>query len=113
MVQLSMKLRSDGYGGVIFWCPGCERPHRVGVEAPAAVLWEYNGDPDRPTFKPSVKITYNGKDAGQVREDGRCAPPSICHLFVTDGQIQFLGDCTHALAGQTVELPDLPEHLRD
>jgi hypothetical protein len=27
-------------------------------------------------------------------------------LFVTDGRIQFLGDCTHALAGQTVDLPD-------
>ena len=24
----------------------------------------------------------------------------------TDGRIQFLGDCTHHLAGQTVDLPD-------
>ena len=31
-----------------------------------------------------------------------------CHTFVTDGRIQFLGDCTHALAGQTVDLPDWP-----
>ena len=30
----------------------------------------------------------------------------ICHSFVTDGRIQFLGDCTHKLAGQTVDLPD-------
>jgi len=30
---------------------------------------------------------------------------SICHSFVTDGQIQFLGDCTHKLAGRTVPLP--------
>jgi hypothetical protein len=30
----------------------------------------------------------------------------VCHSFVTDGKIQFLGDCTHALAGQTVELPE-------
>ncbi len=28
----------------------------------------------------------------------------VCHSFVTDGQIQFLGDCTHKLAGQTVPL---------
>ena len=28
-------------------------------------------------------------------------------IFVTDGKIQFLGDCTHALAGQTVDLPDM------
>ena len=27
-------------------------------------------------------------------------------MFVTDGNIQFLADCTHALAGQTVPMPD-------
>jgi hypothetical protein len=25
------------------------------------------------------------------------------------GRIQFLGDCTHALAGQTVDLPEIQE----
>jgi hypothetical protein len=30
-----------------------------------------------------------------------------CHSFLVDGQIQFLGDCTHALAGQTVPLPEI------
>ena len=34
---------------------------------------------------------------------------SVCHSFVTDGKIQFLGDCTHELAGQTVELIARPE----
>ncbi|WP_241754456.1 hypothetical protein [Cupriavidus basilensis] len=33
----------------------------------------------------------------------------VCHSFVTDGRIQFLGDCTHALAGQTVPLAEFPE----
>jgi hypothetical protein len=33
-------------------------------------------------------------------------PPSICHSFVRDGRIEFLSDCTHRLAGQTVDLPD-------
>jgi hypothetical protein len=27
--------------------------------------------------------------------------------------VQFLGDCTHALAGQTLPLPDLPPELRN
>lgn len=61
--------------------------------------WSFNGNYERPTFQPSVLVTYDGPDAGQ---DG--APPAVCHSFVTDGQIQFLGDCTHALAGQTVPL---------
>ena len=30
-----------------------------------------------------------------------------CHSFVTDGRIQFLADCTHPLAGQTVDLPEV------
>lgn len=33
----------------------------------------------------------------------------VCHSFVTDGRIQFLADCTHDLAGLTVDLPDFPE----
>jgi hypothetical protein len=32
--------------------------------------------------------------------------PVVCHSFVTDGRIQFLEDCTHELAGQTVDLPE-------
>jgi len=31
----------------------------------------------------------------------------ICHSFITDGKIQFLSDCTHHLAGQTVDLNDI------
>lgn len=34
-------------------------------------------------------------------------PPAVCHSFVRDGQIEFLGDCTHSLAGQTVPLPSV------
>lgn len=33
-------------------------------------------------------------------------PPHVCHSFVRDGRIEFLSDCTHALAGQTVELSE-------
>jgi hypothetical protein len=27
-----------------------------------------------------------------------------CHLFMTDGQLQFLADSEHALAGKTVPM---------
>src|SRR3546814_5434913 len=63
--------------------------------------WGYNGNPESPTFTPSILVSYNGPDAGR-----NGAPPAICHSFVTDGRIQFLGDCTHALASQTVDLPE-------
>ena len=60
----------------------------------AGPRWGWNGDAEKPTFTPSVLVRYNWSDGERV-----------CHSFVTDGQIQFLGDCTHALAGQTVDIP--------
>lgn len=103
-MKLSSKLRAVEGGRIMFHCPGCESAHMVRVQDGTGAGWGYNGDPERPTFTPSVLVTYNGSDAGR---DG--APPAVCHSFVTDGRIQFLGDCSHALAGQTVELPDFDE----
>jgi hypothetical protein len=82
-------------GGYTFFCPGCGGPHTITTEGEAA--WRFNGNLDRPTFTPSVLVTR-----GEWR----------CHSFVTDGQIQFLDDCTHSLKGQTVPLPVLPEGYR-
>ncbi len=107
MAQLSSKLRNwkgDGKEGLFFWCPGCNSAHTIRLKPDG---WGWNTNLDRPTFTPSVLVTYGGKDAGQGD-----APPAICHSFVTDGMIQFLGDSTHALAGQTVELPDFPPHFK-
>jgi hypothetical protein len=107
--MLSPILRAVEGGRVMFWCPGCDGPHMISVNAPDRPSWGYNGNPERPTFTPSVLVTYNGPDAGQVDEDGDRAPPAVCHSFVTDGRIQFLGDCTHSLTGQTVALPPYPQ----
>lgn len=82
-----------------FHCPGCRRGHGVPVDGSRG--WVWNQNLEKPTLSPSILVTYNGSDAGV---DG--APPAVCHSFVTDGRIQFLSDCTHELAGQTVDLPD-------
>ena len=103
MSRLSRLLRSAENGGLLFRCPGCECAHLIPVGEGSGPRWGYNGNPDAPTFTPSVLVTYNGSDAGV---DG--APHAVCHSFVTDGRIHFLPDCTHALAGQTVDLPDYP-----
>lgn len=102
MSQLSNTLRDAADAGskyLLFRCPGCNTAHTVKIEGPGS--WGWNGDITKPTFTPSVLVTYDGADAGQ---DG--APPKTCHSFVTDGRIQYLSDCTHALAGQTVDLPE-------
>jgi hypothetical protein len=68
----------------------------------AKLRWAYNDSPDRPTFSPSILVTYRHPGPPEEGND------EICHSFVTDGKIQFLPDCTHNLAGQTVNLPDWP-----
>lgn len=88
---------------IAFRCPGCRSQHVCSVNGDNT--WQWNGNLDRPTLSPSVNVTYNGADAGQDRGDGRLAPPAVCHSFVTDGRIQFLGDCTHHLTGRTVDIP--------
>ncbi len=88
-------------GGQIFKCPGCQGFHQLNT-APTGPRWTYNGDPVRPTFTPSILATTRWSQNDETMTD------EVCHSFVTDGQIQFLGDCTHALAGQTVPLQPWP-----
>lgn len=101
MSALGAKLRRLEGGRVAFWCPGCKTGHQINVfEDPnrQGPLWGFNGDGDKPTFTPSIFV-----NPPHLR--GPSTRPS-CHSFVTDGRIQFLSDSTHALAGQTVDLPD-------
>lgn len=94
-------------GRVLFWCPGCQEGHQIG---PA---WTWNGSTTTPTFHPSVKVTGTQWAVGQAfrkNEHARVEPggETVCHSFVRDGQIEFLTDSTHALAGMTVPLPTWP-----
>lgn len=83
---------------VYFDCPGCECSHGVSVEPTErpGPVWTWNNSLERPTFHPSILVRmYRGNEV-----------KATCHSFVTDGKIRFLNDCTHKLAGQTVELPE-------
>jgi hypothetical protein len=93
-----------------FWCPACEQMHVV-----TASGWSFDGNYDRPTFSPSILVTgfqsmtdeeYERWVSERVLPERR---PLRCHSFVRAGQVEFLGDCTHALAGQTVALTPAAE----
>lgn len=97
---------------VMFHCPGCECAHGVTVNGQPNAMgasWGWNGDLIRPTFTPSilvrgtVPITDEERDRIMAGEPFEPAPV-VCHSFVRDGKIEFLSDCTHKLAGQTVPL---------
>lgn len=90
-----------------FWCPGCECGHYFRT-APSpstspfagnAAIWTWDGNEQQPIVRPSILVQYGGPDAGV-----NGAPPRRCHFFVVRGELQFLTDCTHALAGKTVPM---------
>lgn len=81
-------------GGIVrmrqwhYMCPGCGYIHALSPE-----VHKFNGNLHSPTFSPSCLQNWD--------------PASVCHSYITDGKIQFLSDCSHSLAGQTVELPEI------
>ena len=84
--------------GYIFYCPGCSEKHALYIRPNSfrdGATWDFNGDLEKPAFYPSL-LTI-------VEQSKRF---KVCHLYVTDGKLQFLADCTHSLAGQLVEIPD-------
>ena len=113
-------------GRYSFICPGCGDHHEIPTKTPLynGACWGFNGNVDNPTFTPSLLVrsghyvpghesdhcwcTYN-KEQVEKGEDPASFTCHICHSFITDGKIQFLGDCTHHLAGKTVELPDVDQ----
>ena len=106
-----------------FKCPGCGEWHWLGVQEcnDGQAIWGFNGNFDKPTFTPSILATTGHYLSGWRGPDCYCNwnerypddpidwKCNRCHSFVTDGRIQFLADCTHALAGHNIELPEIEE----
>jgi hypothetical protein len=128
-----LAISAEGNGhGVYFFCPGCQQIHKVWSQQYPNELtgsgWKWNGDFIKPTFEPSIlvrgtKFTEKGERDYQAwlaagtpdlpKDYQFESQPNICHSFVRDGMIQFLSDCSHKLAGQTVPLPAAPLEQRN
>ena len=79
---------SEGeHGCWSFWCPACNEAHVVNGG------WSFNGNRIAPTFHPSIAVSTN--DPTGI---------ALCHSMVTDGNISYCPDCTHAFAGKTLPL---------
>lgn len=100
-----MKLRTaaDSSGtvkGYMHHCPGCEYNHVIYTQNTSGnPTWEFDGNEELPSFDPSIRVF-------EIEKGKRI---TLCHYFLKKGKIQFLSDCNHNLAGQTVDLPDIPE----
>lgn len=102
-----VKRFGEGHEEYLLKCPGGCGEHRVIVRWGASAgkaepAWTFNGDLDRPTFHPSLLVRWQFTNAEHGFDESH-----VCHSFIRDGKILFLGDCTHKLAGQTVELPEV------
>jgi hypothetical protein len=109
VVARRVHYRKDGKSHKVtyhrYWCPGCDALHSIAVRPgsqPNGASWGFTGTLEKPTYTPSQLSEWNGvKDGKTIKQR--------CHTFIREGMIQFLNDCTHALKGQTVPLPPLPD----
>lgn len=72
-------------GHYLIWCPACDSAHQFTVPP-----WGYDGNAERPTVTGSILVT-----GGETN--------TRCHSFVTQGTWDYLSDCAHKYAGQTME----------
>lgn len=94
LINISKVLAKGDDNQLFFECPGCKIMHGISVGVGKGPRWGWNGSADRPTFTPSIKTHYPYGWGAEI----------VCHSFITDGRIQFLSDCTHELAGKTVDM---------
>lgn len=92
-----IKVNENIYKGVkynhtqyLYMCPGCKCEHAIALKSDGG-NHDFNMDFDKPTISPSVLYSSH----------------PVCHSFIKNGMIQFLTDCEHFLAGQTIELPEI------
>ena len=101
-VEQRGRMKELGYtdADYLFFCPGCKCDHGVWTTERNRLqaIWSFNGNLDKPTVSPSILVRWT-KTTGTVED-------KVCHSFINDGKIQYLSDCTHELAGQTIELPE-------
>jgi hypothetical protein len=82
---------------LLVYCPACKMPHVFDKR------WTFNGDFEKPTFRASMLVRYSY---------GELKTPTVCHSYVTDGRWEYLSDCTHAMKGMTVDVPDFDTWLK-
>lgn len=124
---MKFKPWSSGSGkGYNYWCQGCKDAHSIRTEG-FGPLWQVTGgDTDKPTVKPSVLVTtghhvkWYKPDLGcwctyyaEHPEEDRDFECRKCHTLIKEGMVQFLSDCSHELANQTLPVPDWPENTHD
>ncbi len=107
-----MKIRKLRNGELQFYCEGCQHHHTFNH------TWNFNQDFNHPTIHPSILVRgtepITDEELQLVMDGVKINPkPLVCHSFIKEGKIQYLGDCTHHLKNQTVELQEVKDFNYD
>lgn len=99
---------------LLFWCPGCDDVHRIVFwKADGGPVWEWDGNIEAPTVSPSILMNGTQWEPSfsfyKPSHDVAPGGPIVCHSFLKAGRWEFLSDCTHTLAGQTVDMVPVPD----
>jgi hypothetical protein len=78
----------DQQFNMAFYCPGCKCHHGINTNHEHRPAWNVTFTAGKPTVTPSILVTSSTR----------------CHLFIKHGEIEYLTDCTHELAGKTIPM---------
>jgi hypothetical protein len=97
LTRISEVLAWAAPGVLAFYWFGCHKHHVVEVEKPNqwGAMWKWDGDVETPTISPSINIVNR------------------CHMFVEKGQLRYLADCRHPLAGKTIPMVSVTAPVDD
>lgn len=100
-------------GMLVFQCPACGNCHfaLVGDHKHPGPTWGWNGSMDKPTFTPSIivrgVVPPTDEQVDRIMAGEKIEPVKwCCHFMVEDGKIRYLGDCSHEMKNQTVDIPE-------
>lgn len=104
-----MTYGNGGLYGYTFPCRGCGEIHQI--KTTGEPKWDFNGDVEKPTFSPSYLTWVDpNPNASPEPQYKKYREGFRCHSFIRDGKIEYLSDCTHELAGQTLPMMTWEEY---
>lgn len=99
--RLTPKFEKTVEWAMFWYCPGCDTLHPIYLKHPdnSQASWDWNNDLENPTFSPSFLTRWETSPGKK----------HVCHTFIREGKVIYLGDCTHSYANKTIELMDIPD----